>query len=1384
VVLHLQRGAFELDSTFTFDWRIDATEVRLVGEPGATLGSAESGRRRLQASNERVIAIHVGAPLVVLQGLTFRRAPLLVAGGELVLDSCRFEECVADSGGAIMQTGGVVSARDCTFVANSAQDGGAVRVDGGRASFANCSFEGNSAASRGGALFLSSTAHVTLSDTTLLVGNTAPEGSETVWLDAGTLIYRLPAPLGRWIGSEGAREAQPLNQTGGLSTDYPRPCAPGLFGGDDQLATQAGPGCSGLCPGGNTCPGATVVPIPCASGHFCPEGSPLPSPCAAGTWSSARGLVASSQCSATQPGYYSYAGSTAPAPCGAPSFYCPGGGGTPVAVTSGYETWTNTSLPGAPSDGDDTSTRTSERLLGDGMYYEFGVSFTCPAGSLCVDGAREPCPGGTFQDETKATSCKACQAGGFCPLGAVASVDCPSGSFTAATNLSSDTQCTGCPVGHYCLRGDEAPRQCAAGTFAPNRSLDQCISCAPGTEQPAENATACVPCARGFFASHPGQQQCSACLDRTSSESGATDCDEHCAADFYLHDLGTPASRENCEACPAAAACDWGTTIETLSLSRNHWRLSLRTVDIHSCPESGGVADSACEGSANGTGDGYCAAGYAGPRCEVCLRSAEYFNDLTHRCEACPSAARLALVFGGGLAGLVALLGAVYGLATAPPRKLPLALRGAAWVARRLVSSSATVAVRLGLQEKFKVVVSFLQVWAVLRSVYGVHLSPQLTAWIPLVNVGALDVVDLAFPGTCVGSMYRRLLFAALWPFALIAVLVLAIAAFKTIKTIVQEQAERATGAGRPLAQRILVPSIYVSLLVSYCALPTVSRGIFAAWHCDSFGYDDLNAEKRAYLVADWSIQCGSAEHRSLTFLAWGLLALWPIGVPATYAVLLALCARSIRADRISTLAGHVRFLWGDYQPAFFFWECADISRKLLLTSFVLFVDQEHGSTRVLRLYLATALSVMYVVVLCLARPLRRADNLYLAALANLLLTLCFVSGIIIKLCEQDDESALATETTCEATVGLASKYQTSLIVVVASAIVLAAAVLMICWQAITTQHKTIRLRSSREEPVLTLPRGCHFHAFVSHAWSTGQDQTHTLVRQLQLLCPSMRLWLDVEQLDDVGKLEESVRQSAIFCIFLSKARPRVPRPLSFTTSSRLAPSSSHARLLPLQGYFASPNCRRELFTALGKKPLVVVHEADENKGGATLEEMKRECVQHYAGWPGGTGEDACELIFAGEPITWVRVRDFQLVSLRLVVAQFLQHIGTGHATRSVGSSRRTRASAPVDSGRSFNAESFGSGRRTGGRASVAAAYDIEASDLFVPGELDRMHFHRHATAPHSRPVGARAITRCVAPRTGRCGCSFARTTRAQRSSRRSSRRRRRRRSRSSTTAC
>ena len=74
-----------------------------------------------------------------------------------------------------------------------------------------------------------------------------------------------------------------------------------------------------------------------------------------------------------------------------------------------------------------------------------------------------------------------------------------------------------------------------------------------------------------------------------------------------------------------------------------------------------------------------------------------------------------------------------------------------------------------------------------------------------------------------------------------------------------------------------------------------------------------------------------------------------------------------------------------------------DLTRKIFLTSMVLFIDQENGSIKLQRLVVAAIVSSMFATILALARPYRRSDDLYLACVANLMLTCCFCAGVVIQ---------------------------------------------------------------------------------------------------------------------------------------------------------------------------------------------------------------------------------------------------------------------------------------------------------------------------------------------------------------------------------------------------
>ncbi|EOD27306.1 hypothetical protein EMIHUDRAFT_114743 [Emiliania huxleyi CCMP1516] len=340
--------------------------------------------------------------------------------------------------------------------------------------------------------------------------------------------------------------------------------------------------------------------------------------------------------------------------------------------------------------------------------------------------------------------------------------------------------------------------------------------------------------------------------------------------------------------------------------------------------------------------------------------------------------------------------------------------------------------------------------------------------------------------------------------------------------------------------------------------------------------------------------------------------------------------ASEVRAKRVRATARACRFLWRDYDPRFLFWEVVDLGRKLFLASLVLFIQTDTGSSKLLRLFVASVVSALYLAALALARPFERDDDLYLACTANLLLAYCFISGMVIQLCE-----SAAYEDMCKALVGFESARGASEFVIALTAAMLAASLLVVLFKTVSAvRAPTIRLASSGRPPVLELSPECHFHGFISHAWGTGQDQTHTVVRQLQLLLPGVRIWLDVDNLEDVGRLEESVADAMTFLVFLSA------------------------------GYFKSFNCRRELYAALGSnRPFIPIQEADVDKGGASIEALKAECREHCietapAAYPSYSGPDEmlARVFEEAEPIVWVRVNAFQLESLKAIALRMLLH--------------------------------------------------------------------------------------------------------------------------------
>ena len=374
----------------------------------------------------------------------------------------------------------------------------------------------------------------------------------------------------------------------------------------------------------------------------------------------------------------------------------------------------------------------------------------------------------------------------------------------------------------------------------------------------------------------------------------------------------------------------------------------------------------------------------------------------------------------------------------------------------------------------------------------------------------SFDIVDLTLPYACLGSMPSRLLFGALWPFAVTSALVIGIA----VHALVMHIAAGAAAPSRSEALRTVASRcLYALVFVCYLELPSVSRSIFTAQHCESYAFDDATGQTISFLTADLSMHCNTGpgwtnEAQRLAAYFWSFFVLWPVLVPLGFLALLLQVRAAVRAQRVSSIARSSAFLWRDYDSAHLYWECVDLWRKvcraqylsslssavtpplpvasqIFLTAVMLFIEREDGSNKLLRLIVAITVTVFYLAILATVRPFKHADDAAFACLANMLLACSFAFGIVLKLCEEGQG-----ERTCERYIGLRSSYSASVFVVGFSAAMIAAFCLVtVAKAAAAVATPTLKMAASGRPPALDLPKKLHFHLFLSHVWSTGQDQ-------------------------------------------------------------------------------------------------------------------------------------------------------------------------------------------------------------------------------------------------------------------------------------------------------
>ena len=598
VAIELSHGVH--DTSDPALWPFDLGRTRAALELHAGAGSSPI----LDAAGRTTIFIMpLPQNVLTLRGLVLRNgnatrwpqngAAILVAGGELNLEDCRFEGNRAlGSGGAVALMDGSLRAKHTSFDGNTAgggggaiavletagldvsvnltrcnlsrnagaTSGGAAWLMAGMSHFTSCTFVGDRASANGGALEVAGRASFSVAgglfssnragghgaainfDPTS-IDSTATLGGAVFENNDGLSTVKA-AQFADWLCRAG-HFAPRIGAFEGSWEGCPERCGPGTRAAGDYCES---------CPPGSFQPGeGSVDCLPCSRGSYCTLGSTAALPCASGRFGNATDLGAAGDCLPCSRGSFCTTGSVKPALCSP---------GTLTAQESRSECSPCTSGSFQPSAG-------------------MSSCLDCFPGSYCIERSTTPipcspghfssvrgqaqctaCSPGSFMPTANATSCTLCEMGSWCGAGVSSVTLCDVGSYRSSLGAATPSDCQPCPRGSACVRGATTPTTCPAGSHSPAEGAGECLPCVAGRFQNTTGAAACRKCSRGAVCPARATLElapiCSAgTYADTLDESGNPSC-FRCEAGYHCLGSGMPPI-----ACPRASYAQNGSNFCT-----------------------------------------------------------------------------------------------------------------------------------------------------------------------------------------------------------------------------------------------------------------------------------------------------------------------------------------------------------------------------------------------------------------------------------------------------------------------------------------------------------------------------------------------------------------------------------------------------------------------------------------------------------------------------------------------------------------------------------------------------------------------------------------------------------------------------------------------------
>jgi len=899
--------------------------------------------------------------------------------------------------------------------------------------------------------------------------------------------------------------------------------------------------------------------------------------------------------------------------------------------------------------------------------FESDIPYVCAVGILGASHATDqmsslcggPTRAGTWQPNPGGTVELPCPPGYFCPVGTVNPLPCVAGTWSNASNLAH-----GCPSvdpGHFSSAGSTRQRPCNPGSVAPVGGLSECQACPPGSHQRSTGATQCAICPANSYCpegtSHPLSCESGAGIPNAvtleAGSSGSGDC--RCKKGYY-DDESLP-GQIHCTICPSGVDCSEsaGTTVSTLPIKVGYYRISRSSVDVRRCPDAatncsdspecvqstsgcGGTAEARSNLSAatasrrrlrdNGAGssnatDG-CHEGLTGVFCRLCAprddtRSVYYTAATTSaiaHCTDCRESVRDSILVFFGYLALAAIVGLLlyctYIACLSTSRKQQL---DHAWQ-------------KFTPHNKLKILIGFYMITTKVGEVYEVEMPPEVRQVLSVLAIGVsfgVNGVSSILECLDMRGYVPTLTLYMITPLVL-ALLILFVATGRMLCT--------PHGSATALLETAVPPL----LKLAFVAYPLVTNLAFDAFSC----YEFTESE---WLKADVAIRCHTSEHHDATALAWTAIIVYPIGLLLLNGWLLFAARRPILTGRPTLLSRSIAFLYREYEPQFFWWELVEMLRRFVLVGLMVLAQ---GS--MLQLVMGTLLSAIFLLFQVQASPYSEMADDYLASASNFGLVAVFLCSFAFKVETLVGLEDIASKMSIEQE-SYYSVNQSLLILIMFASVVGALVLSFVLFivqitietrrvrrEARASKARRLRYKSDSQEvhPPELPTSSCkkHFHTFLSHVWGTGQDQMRIVKQRLVEMIPDLVVFLDVDDLKEIGDLEGYIDRTSTVLVYCSK------------------------------GYFTSKNCMRELVASTVKqKPIIALIDPDASRGGLSLVEVQAQLTEAdalYEKWGFNTeagalhGKALKDHLFAHEPIEWNRIGHFQDVTMREISERLL----------------------------------------------------------------------------------------------------------------------------------